>query len=257
MDNIIINEQLNFMNFKKLNEQNVTNLFTLIPYNFRKNIVSDNEIKENYNKIQNDINHQFIKIVKPIQTHTNIVKVLNENNINDEFNDVDGLITNMKNIALVTSLADCQGILLYDDNKKVIGNIHSGWKGTFDKIVENAIKLMIDEFGCNPKDIEAYITPSIMDCCFEVDEDVKNMFQNKFQDINIDELIKLGEIKDNKQKYYIDTIEINRRVMLNLGLNESNIISSNMCSKCNSNIIHSHRHEGINSGRNIALICLK
>ena len=169
MDNIIINEQLNFMNFKKLNEQNVTNLFTFIPYNFRKNIVSDNEIKENYNKIQNDINHQFIKIVKPIQTHTNIVKVLNENNINDEFNDVDGLITNMKNIALVTSLADCQGILLYDDNKKVIGNIHSGWKGTFDKIIENAIKLMIDEFGCNPKDIEAYITPSIMDCCFEVD----------------------------------------------------------------------------------------
>ena len=62
MDNIIINEQLNFMNFKKLNEQNVTNLFTFIPYNFRKNIVSDNEIKENYNKIQNDINHQFIKI---------------------------------------------------------------------------------------------------------------------------------------------------------------------------------------------------
>jgi len=257
MDNIVINEQLNFMNFKKLNEQNVTNLFTFIPYNFRKNIVSDNEIKENYNKIQNDINHQFIKIVKPIQTHTNIVKVLNEDNISDEFNDVDGLITNMKNVALVTSLADCQGILLYDDNKKVIGNIHSGWKGTFDKIIENAIKLMINEFGCNPKDIEAYITPSIMDCCFEVDEDVKNMFQNKFQDINIDELIKLGEIKEEKQKYYIDTIEINRRVMLNLGLNESNIISSNMCSKCNFNIIHSHRYEGINSGRNIALICLK
>ena len=31
---------------------------------------------------------------------------------------------------------------------------------------------------------------------------------------------------------------------------------SNLCSKCNGDIIHSHRYDGIDSGRNIALICM-
>ena len=45
--------------------------------------------------------------------------------------------------------------------------------------------------------------------------------------------------------------------MMNLGLKEENIISADMCSKCNHELIHSHRSDGVNSGRNIALICLK
>ena len=178
-------------------------------------------------------------------------------NINDNFDNVDGLITNLKNIVLVTSLADCQGILLYDSNKQVIGNIHSGWKGTLNRIIKNAIHLMATEYHCDPKDIEAYICPSILKCCFEVDGDVKNVFVKEFQDIEINNYISLGNIKEGKQKYYIDTTMINRDILMNLGLLKENITISNLCSKCNSNIIHSRRKEGTMSGRNIAVIALK
>lgn len=204
------------MNFDRLTENGVINLFTYKPYNFRKNIVSSEEIENNYIKLQKELNHKFDKIIGPIQTHTNIVKVVDENNLNDEFDNVDGLITNMKNIALTTVTADCQAILLYDSNKKVIGNIHSGWKGTLNRIVENAIKLMEKEFGCNPQDIEGYICPSILKCCFEVDEDVKDLFLENFQDININECIEKGLIKENKQKYFIDTVLINKMILINL-----------------------------------------
>jgi len=255
-DFVIINEN-HYLSFSKLNQKNITNLFTLKPYNFRTGFISNDKIREDYNNIQETLNHDFIKIIKPIQTHTSIVKKVDVSNIDETFNNVDGLITNMKNVALVTSLADCQGILLYDSVNKVIGNIHSGWKGTLYRIIANAVNLMIKEYECNPKNIEVYICPSILDCCFEVDSDVKDMFENKFRDIDIQSFITLGEIKDGKQKYFIDTVSINKQVLLSLGIKSENIISSNICSKCNHKIMHSHRAHGIESGRNIALICLK
>lgn len=233
-------------------ELKVVNCFTLKPYNFRDTQVSIEEQQKEYNEIMNSLNFNA-KFIKPNQTHTNHVEIVTQDNINDKFLNTDGLITNLKNVALVVSLADCQGILLYDKNKQVIGAIHSGWKGTLNKIVENAINIMIDDFNSNPEDIEAYIAPSILKCCFEVDQDVVDMFKTNFD--NIDDLITLGEYKD-KQKYYIDTVDLNKRVLINLGLKENNIILSNICSKCNSNIIHSHRGDGIDSGRNIALICM-
>lgn len=251
---IIINNKLHFMSFSKLD---TINLFTFKPYNFRSNLITDEEINSNFIKLQESLNYNFRKIVKGNQTHTNNVEVVTEENINNEFKDTDGLITNLKDVALITNLADCQGILLYDKEKQVIGNIHSGWKGTLNRIVKNAINLMINNYNSNPKDIEAYICPSIMKCCFEVDSDVKDLFIDNFKDIDINNCIELGKIKDNKQKYFIDTISVNKQVMINLGLKEENIISADMCSKCNHELIHSHRNDGVKSGRNIALICLK
>lgn len=253
--NIIINKEQNYLYFKNLDKENIVHLFTLKPFNFNKRFILEDEIKRQYGKIEELLGYKFKKILKPIQTHTNIVKCVTENNINDTFEDVDGLITNLKGVALVTSLADCQGILLYDKEKQVIGNIHSGWKGTLHRIIKNAVNLMITEYNCNPNDIEVYINPSILNCCFEVDEDVKQLFENEFTDIDITSCIKTGEIKDNKQKYNIDTVKINKLILQNLGI--KNITSSTICSKCNSDIIHSHRQDKDLSGRNIALICLK
>lgn len=42
-----------------------------------------------------------------------------------------------------------------------------------------------------------------------------------------------------------------------LGLIEENIIDSNICTVCNSNLLHSYRKAGENSGRNMAIIEIK
>lgn len=245
-----------YISFKKLDEYNIINLFTIKPYNFRSNQISKEDIKKQYNSIENDLNTTFKYIISPNQNHTNNVCIVNENNIFNNFDNVDGLITNLKNVALVTKIADCQGIILLDQKHQVIGNIHSGWKGTLTRILTNAINLMIKEFNSNTKDIEIFISPSILSCCFEVDTDVKDLFLNNFNDIDINSCIKPGKVKENKQKYYIDTVKINELVALNLGIKKEHIYLSNICSKCNSNFIHSHR-ENNNSGRNILLVCLK
>ena len=75
----------------------------------------------------------------------------------EELENVDGLITNKENISLVTTNADCILFLFYDPVKKVIANVHSGWKGTFQKIAEKALLKMINCYRCSPEDIEIYI----------------------------------------------------------------------------------------------------
>ena len=87
-----------------------------------------------------------------------------------------------------------------------------------------------------------------------MEDDVVSSFKNNFE--NIDEYITLGKIKDNKQKYYIDTIGINKMELLSLGVLEKNIFIAEICTKCNNDKFHSYRADGKESGRNIALICI-
>ncbi len=245
-----------YFTFDRLNNNSeIIHLYTKKDLDFSLNNVGEEGRKKLISKIEQDFNFRFKNIKYPIQTHTNKVCVLTEQNINNDFNEVDGLITNLKNVALITQSADCQSILLYDPVNKVIGNIHSGWKGTLNKIIVNAINLMKSEYNCNPVNIEAYICPSIMNCCFEVDKDLVDSFKENFSDV--DEFITLGDMKEGKQKYYIDTIELNKKVLTDLGFKKENIFSSNICTKCYHDTFHSYRYDGTSSGRNIALICLK
>jgi len=252
-----MDETNEFIQFKELSNYGILNLYTKKPFNFNSKIVSKNMISKQYEIIQEKTNYKFTKIIKPNQNHTNIVKKVDLTNINDNFDNVDGLITNIKGVALVTSLADCQGIFLYDPKNNVIGNIHSGWKGTLNRIIINGIKLMISEYNSNIDDIKIYFCPSILKCCFEVEEEVKNKFLNNFSDIKIENYIIKGNIKDKKQKYMIDTVSINIELIKKIGILEKNIFTSKLCTKCNSDIFYSHRADKSNDGRNIALIAIK
>lgn len=246
-----------FIQFKELNDYNVINLFSKKPLNFNGRKIDNETINGQYNIIQEKLGYKFIKIIKPNLSHTNVVKKIDISNINDVFDNVDGLITDIKGIALVTSLADCQGILLYDKKKKVIGNIHSGWKGTLNKIIINAINMMIKEYNSSISDIKVFFSPSILKCCFEVDEDVKNDFLNKFSNININKYITKGNLIKGKQKYLIDTIGININIIETIGILPDNITTSDICTKCNNNLYHSHRADSDTDGRNILLISMR
>lgn len=210
----------------------------------------------NYKNLYKILGLDYSKLVKiEHQIHSNFVEKVDSEN--QSFTNIDGLLTNKNGISLSLRFADCTPIYLYDIKRNVIGNIHSGWKGTVQKIAEIGVKKMIDNYNSNPKDIIACIGPAIGKCHFEVDKDVKNIFENTFDYMNItDKIIEKGEIKDGKQKYFIDTNLINRTMLENLGLLPENIIESNICTVCHCNILHSYRADKELSGRNTAIIGL-
>lgn len=174
---------------------------------------------------------------------------------NENFIDIDGLVTSKKNRILSLTFADCTPLFLFDKNKKIIGNIHSGWQGTIKKIAKNAIRFMEEKYSCNPKDIICVIGPTIRKCHFEVQQDIRDVFYKTFsymEDIN-----NIIEYNKETKSYFIDTVKINKNLLIKEGILEKNIIDSKVCSVCNSDMIHSYRKKGKEAGRNTALICLK
>lgn len=258
---IIKNENIKYMQFKKLLKyKNIKHCFTLKPTDVGSNDTyrtTKSIADKNYKDICNLLKLDSSNIVRPYQTHTNNVKkITNEVGIFPEkLQDVDGLITRENNKILSLTFADCTPIYLYDKQKNIIGNIHSGWQGTVKKIAKYAIIKMKKEFNSDPKDIICVIGPTIRKCHFEVQKDVKDIFYNTFKYMkNIDKII---EFNKNTNSYFIDTVEINKELLKGEGILKENIVDSGICTYCNSNIIHSYRKEGKEAGRNTALICIK
>ena len=265
--------QVEYLQFRKLLEYKdiVTHAYTLGKnVNFRtakankepleKEIYKQNT--QNYKDVCEKLGQNYINIVKCNQEHTkNVASVKERVNKNEpdfnveKYNSTDGLITNKKDIILATTNADCILMLFFDPQKKVIANVHSGWKGTLQEISIEAVKKMKEEYSCNAEDIMCFICPSIRKCHFEVDQEVKDLFYNKFKKLyNIEEII---EENKEKNKWHIDTVLINRTILKQEGLKEENIIDSGLCSVCNSDIIHSFRVEKEGYGLETALIALK
>lgn len=235
---------MEYIQFKKLLDLGIKHAYTLKGENtnFRS---GSKEEKECYSKIYEAVGLDVNTLVKPLQNHTSNIKCIDKVLTKEELPNTDGLITNKKGITLTTTNADCILLLFYDPVKKVIANIHSGWKGTFQKIGEKAVVKMITDYKCNPEDIYCFICPSIRKCHFEVDEDVKDLCEDIFSFTGrTNEFIEKGRIVDNKQKYMIDTVFINRILLKELGLKDENIIDCGICSVCNSDKINSYRVEG-------------
>ena len=207
----------------------------------------------------------FKTLVKPRQEHTDNILIIDKKknldapDINSDYlQGIDGLITNQKNITLSTTSADCICILMYDPVKEVIANVHSGWRGTFKKIAQKTVLKMVETYNCNPKDILVFITPAIRKCHFCVDKDVMEECKNIFNYTGrIDEIIEKGQIIDEKQKYNIDSILINKIILQEVEILEENVVDSLLCSYCNGEKIHSRRVEGENYGLGTTIIAMR
>ena len=264
-----------YIQFKKLLEYKdiITHAYSIgVNVNFRtarinKQALPENEYKkaiQDYKNLCDNIGLDYKNVVKTNQQHTDEVKIVTEKE-NKDFMDInlekysktDGLITNKSNFILSTTNADCILLLFFDPITKTIANVHSGWKGTLQRISVKTIEKMKKEFNCMPENIICCICPSIRKCHFEVDKDVKEQFENEFKDINISNSIEIMDKQPNKEKWNIDTVLINKILLKKEGLIEENIIDSGICSMCNSYIIHSFRVEKENYGLETALICLK
>ena len=220
------------------------------PYNFNRQKLDESVIEKNYDHVKKDLDVNFVALVW--QQHTDKIKIVTEENKDIE-EIADGMITNLKGIALGIKIADCQSIFLVDEENEVIANIHSGWKGTVLKILKNAVNLMNKNYNTDISKIKAYINPSILGCHFEVDEDVYLAFKNSFKELDVDNYT---TYEHHINKYYIDQEQLNKDYLITLGLKEENITLSSICTVCNNETIHSYRADKELEGRNVAVISL-
>ncbi|MBI4848451.1 MAG: peptidoglycan editing factor PgeF [Nitrospirae bacterium] len=177
-------------------------------------------------------------IYMPVQKHTDKIHVLNSCR---EPVVADAVITDRKEILIGIQVADCVPVLLYDKNKKIIGAVHAGWRGTAKQILKGTIAAMTENFNCLEKDISIAIGPSIRQCCYEVGDEVK------------EEVCKVtGEGNYYRRKngrYFIDIAAANKIQALSIGIPDQNIWQSGECTFCNPERFHSYRYAKNHAGR--------
>ena len=117
------------------------------------------------------------KLILLNQFHSSKVIRINKNNINKKIY-ADGMITSLKDITLGILTADCAPIFIYDNKKKFICCLHSGWKGTLNNISENAVKLF-DKYNIKSNNLVAIIGPCLGAKNYEVDKSFERKFIRK------------------------------------------------------------------------------
>lgn len=148
----------------------------------------------------------------------------------------DALITDENNLYLAVTIADCCPIFLFFSDVNIVACIHSGWKGTADKITSIVIKAIFNKYKANVKNIFVYIGQCISREYYEVGEEVAILFDDKFK------FYRNG-------KSYIDIRQNNYEQLLSFGIPKKNIEVSDYCTFRDEELFHSYRRDGLKSGR--------
>lgn len=216
-------------------------------------------VLENYRRIANALHFDVHNIVTCNQCHTSNVRIVSKEERGSgiffprDDAPMDGLITNEPNVVLATSHADCVPLYFLDPVKKVIGLAHSGWKGTVSYIGREVVEKMEESFGCHAEDMIAAIGPSICKDCYEVSEDVATQFKFAFDDKFHNEILE----RKRNNKYQLDLWKANQIVLMKAGILPKNIITTDICTCCNTKTLFSHRGSGGKRGNMMAFLMLK
>ncbi len=151
----------------------------------------------------------------------------------------DAMVTDIPGKFLAVQVADCQSVLVFDPYRKVVANIHAGWRGSVKNIIGRTVGVMKAIFDSDPVDLLAGIGPSLGPCCAE--------FRNYRKEI--------PEIfwKYKNRLNHFDFWSISMDQLKSEGLLPERIAVSGLCTKCRTDLFFSYRGEGT-TGRFAAVI---
>ena len=200
----------------------------------------DYSINKNKKLFIKNLKLNYSNIVVPVQTHSNIVKVVSAKRV---YNNTDGLINYDSNKILTLLTADCIPIFIYDKINKNLSLIHSGWRGLSSGIFFKAMDILI-KANNNIKHFKFVMGPSIKKCCYEVDTKVYSKFDKKFYELK----------KNGRAMLDLQGILLNQ--ILSYGVFSSNVLIDSECTKCSYKKFFSFRREREKSGRMLSIFNL-
>ena len=81
--------------------------------------------------------------------------------------EADGLVTTTPGVGLLIKQADCQAVILYEPEARILANLHVGWRGNVQNMPAVGVDMLRDRYNADPAKIKAAISPSLGACCGE------------------------------------------------------------------------------------------
>ncbi len=200
----------------------------------------EENVHENYQRLANALIADKNKFAFSYQIHEDYVHVVDESNFKIGYKETrnlvraDALITDKKGVTLVKHSADCTIVYFYDPVNGAIGLAHSGWRSTVMNIAGKTVQKMKEVYGTEPKNLLCGVSPTIMECCFEVGYEVAEEFEKVFSKED-------RTISYEYDKPHVNLVNAITSQLLNKGIQKTNIAYADLCSCCNSKEFFSHR----------------
>lgn len=158
----------------------------------------------------------------------------------------DGMLTTAPNVLLRIMTADCVPVLLVVPERRVIGALHAGWRGTRQAICLHGVERCTELWDVEPDRVHAALGPAIDGCCYEVGRDVGEPMGARW-----------GEgtaWRPHGDKGYLDLRSINRSQLMQAGVLAEHIQYVGGCTYCYRGEFASYRREGPDAARQLSVI---
>ena len=185
-------------------------------------------------------------IVMPHQVHGTEVRRIDAPQ-QEIIEGVDAVMTDVPQLCIGVSTADCIPIIIYDEAHHAACAVHAGWRGTVQRIVRVAVEAMCKAYGSLPSQMKAVVGPGISLESFEVGDEV----YQQFADAGFD----MSAISRRYAKWHIDLPMCNRLQLEDAGITD--IYMSNICTYQQASDYFSARRLGINSGRIFTAVMMR
>jgi YfiH family protein len=225
-------------------------------------------------KLLSALSAEGMKLATLRQFHSDVIHVLDAPPEHSPRGDA--AITRARGLLLAVQTADCVPILLVDPKRRAVAAVHAGWRGTLGRIVAKTVGRMCMAFGTHPSSLVAVLGPAIGVCCYEVGPEVAQAYASQFAEARkwlggpFDRLASGEEPNPLKwlstappghdpplPRVRLDLLAANRWQLLDAGIKGSNILSSELCTSCRTDLFFSYRREHARTGRLMVVIGLR
>lgn len=154
----------------------------------------------------------------------------------------DIFITSNSKTSLLIRIADCASIMIFDPVKKVIANIHAGWRGLAKRAIHKTVEKFCMRYDSQRQDLLACISPMIGPCCY--------CFSDPHRELPVVLHRYIAE------KNMVNLWTAAEEHLQECGILASHIENPRVCTACHPEDFYSYRREG-DSGRFGTVIMLK
>lgn len=169
---------------------------------------------------------------------------------------VDALMTDVKEVCIGVSTADCIPLIIYDPEHAAASVIHAGWRGTVSRIVQHTVKAMVETYGSDVRKLKAIVGPGISLQSFEVGDEVYTQFDEAAFPMEAISCKMPAMNGGMQEKWHIDLWACNRLQLLGVGLLPRHIQVAGICTYEHYEDYFSARRLGVNSGRILTAIVI-
>lgn len=190
-------------------------------------------------------------IVEAQQVHGSRVAVIGAETLGPErpvaarIEGADALLTDLPGVVLAIYVADCLAVFLHHRARPGVGIAHAGWRGLAADIPGEMVRAALREWGGAAADLSCALSPCIEVCCFEVGEEVAEMFAQV-----------PGAVDRSHERPHVDLRRVARARLEAVGVPPKQISDMSGCTRCEPERFASYRWDPERCGRNVALLAL-